>query len=441
MKDISIKFMVGIVVSMFLMSGTMMVPSVLGTQEGKNTDDLPDLAVRNIAWMSPVIAGYDLPVTIYIENIGNTPVQIGFWIDVNYASQSGFWQIGTETHQIWVAPPINEGICKAVEFTTTALNTEQANFEVLLDTTNTIEELNENNNIKQRCSVAIGVAPGTSFTTPVYLRNERLDITDIFTVEVNTATLPEGWTFLGGVPPTTIEAAPGGNVVLSETVIVPEDNIKNAKIIINASRQSDGELKFLEIFVITSPEIGIYFTPYTNEFIVSGSSYLASNIEVTSTIISEKGNKKVTNYTVTDDSGHYITATIETLSTRNNFIYQILELNNNGIVTILENNRFKITFLIDQYNELKYLHQEMIYEKSILYSYIDYNSIKDQTIMIGESAIGPHNLEFNGIASLSVRTWNNNIIPMRLDTEDYETWAIGIPGFCCWIDCPLLMSC
>jgi len=422
------------IVGMIFLSGMMMMPT---TVEAKN--DLPDLAVRNIAWRSPVQKDELLPVTIYIENIGNAPVDCGFWIEVNYAEFPGFWQEAAESHNIWVNPPIKEGQCRAVEFTTIALNSECANFEVSVDTTNEIIESNEYNNVRHRCSIAIGVAPNTSFTTQLFLRNEML-FTDSFIIEINPTTLPDGWGFLGGIPPSTITAQPGGNIILSETVIVPNDATLNARIQVNATRVSDGDFRFVEIYVITSPEIGIYFTPYTNELIVSGSSYLGHYLESTSTLITDKGIFKITKYTVTDDNGRYISATIQTIHTKLCLKYTILEFDYNGVVSIPAVNDFQIIHLIDNNNELKQYNQKMNYEKSIMYSDVRYNSKDDVTTMVGETPAGSHDLLFNGIASLSVRTWNSSIIPMRLDTNNYQTWAIGIPGFCCWIDCPLLMS-
>ena len=210
MKDYGKMLFASTIVCVMLMSGMMVLPSSVLAKQGQ-----PDLIVRGIGWVYPVETGESLHVTVTVENVGEAPVQDGFWVELRYAALSGFWQEATDTYQIWVNPPIKAGEIKAVETDIVALNSHQVNFEATADTTNLIAEQDEDNNELHRCLIAVGAAPGSTMSAPVYLRNERLDIVETFTIEVDASTIPEGWEFAGGIPPTTVTAAPGANVELS----------------------------------------------------------------------------------------------------------------------------------------------------------------------------------------------------------------------------------
>lgn len=395
------------------MSGLMVLPSNVVAQEGQ-----PDLTVKKIGWRFPAVDGEDLPVTIYIENIGDASVQTGFWLEFNYATLSGFWQEATETLQIWVEPPIGAGEIKGIEFTTTALNTHQVNFGATIDTSDVIAEFDEENNHWQGCSIAVEAIPGSSITVPIYLRNERIDIVETFTVEVDEASIPDGWGFVGGLPPTTVTAAPGGNVVLSEGAIVPADTTSNPTIRINARRQSDGASQFIAIRVLTTPEIGFSFNPYTEEVFVTGIDDIESEVSVTSEIISERGHVTLAKYTVTNTRGQYTSALVRMISTRNHNMFEIREIDYNGVVTITpEKNMFVTTYLVKN-GELKHFHQYMKYGDPDVQLRTFYNAKDDQTTMVGEIVGEDIRATFDGFDGLGMRILNEKVFPIRLDTSD-----------------------
>jgi hypothetical protein len=415
------------IVCVMLLSGMMVLPSNIVAEQGQ-----PDLVVRNIGWVFPVKQGEELPVTVYIENIGSAPVQKGFWIEINYAEQSGFWQEATETHTIWIDPPIKIGEVKAVDFTSFGLNTHQANFEVSLDTTNAIMELNEMNNYKHVCSIAIGATPGSSISTPVYLRNERIDITETFIIEVDPSTVPDGWGFTGGLPPTTVTALPGGNVVLSETAIVPTDTILNSVFRLNATRQSDGAVQSIAIRVVTTREIGFSFNPYQNEFSVWGVDQIDSEFTLTTELISKRGAVSYTMYTVTDNLGQYTSATVKSTNTKNLNMFEIIEINYNGLVTITPDaNMFLTTFLVDN-NELRHFNQYMNYGP-IQSAHTQYNINLDQTTIRDDEST----TTLNGFNALGVRISNGKVLPIRLDTRDPSV-PLCPNRWCSFIDCYMM---
>jgi len=435
MKDISIKLMVGIVVSTFVMSSLMVIPSTVFAQQVR---EAPDLVVRNIAWKFHVVEGEDLPVTVYVENIGTAPVQTGFWIEVKYAGLSGFWQEAIETHQIWVNPPIIEGTIKAVKFTTTALNTHQANFEASLDTTNTITETNENNNIKHNCDIIVEGIPGTSISVPIYVRNERTDMWETFTIEADETTIPGGWGFTGGLPPTTVQAAPGNNVIQSEGITVPMDTSKNAYIMLNTTRESDGASQSIAIRVITTPEMGFSFNHYTNELIVSGVNQIGAEVFVSSELISEIGHKTVTKYTVTNTRGQSISAVVMMKSVKQLNTFEITEIEYNGIAIITpDDSQFLTKFRLDKNGEVERYYQYMSYGSEI-YSETNYDERDNQTTMIGKGPAGNHWVEFDGLEALGVIINNERIIPARLDTTNVTTLG-GIGSLHDWSDCYMLL--
>ena len=328
----------------------------------------------------------------------------------------GFWQEATESFQLWVEPPIRAGEIKAVAFTTTALNTHQANFEANLDILNSVAESNEDNNQMHACLIAVDGAPSSSISVPVYLRNVRTDIVETFLVEADETTIPDGWIFAGGIPPTTVTALPGGNEILSESTVVPADTTTNPIIKISATRESDGESQSILIKVLTTPEIGFSFNPYTDEFTVWGVDQLQqSDFETTSTIIYENEGKTIEAFTVINDRGQYVQATLEIHSGKQFHMYKILEINYNGVVTITpEDNMFLTTFLVKN-GELRHFFQYVKYgpEK---YSHNLYN-VNTETMTFRANIDGEHSVtNFDGFEASGVRMWDGEVQPIRLDT-------------------------
>ncbi len=402
-----------IIVSMVFLSGMMVLPSSVQAKQGQ-----PDLIVRGIGWVYPVETGDSLPVTVTVENIGEASVQHGFWAELHYAELSGFWQEATETYQLWVEPPIRAGEIKAIETTIVALNTHQVNFEAIADTTNLITEVDENNNEFHRCLIAVGATPGTSISVPVFLKNEML-FGDVFTVSVDESTIPEGWGFAGGLPPTIVTAVPGGNVQLSESAIIPLDTTTNPVFYLSATRQSDLASQTIMIKVITTPEIGFSLNPYTNEFSMWGADHTQqSDFVASSTIISENGHKRVEQFTVTDYEGQYVQATLEILSTRQHFEYSILEINYNGVITITpENNRFLTTFLVNN-GELNQFFQYSIYSPGN-YAFTHYDSINNETEITAIIDSGQPNIgTYYGWEAMGSRIESGKIVATLLDTSD-----------------------
>ncbi|MDO9538263.1 MAG: CARDB domain-containing protein [Thermoplasmata archaeon] len=401
------------IVSMIFLSGMMVLPTTVEAQQG-----LPDLVVKNIGWRFPVMEDEVLLGTVYIENTGTASVEDGFWINVNYATLPGFWQEATESLQLWVEPPIRAGEIKAVAFTTTALTTHQTNFDVDLDIFNNIVESDEDNNQMHACLIAVGGAPGSSLRVPIYLRNEML-MAQTFTVEVDETTIPDGWGFEGGLPPTTITAAPGGNVMLSESITIPADTIENPIFRLNAMRHSDNQLQSIFIKVLTTPEIGFSFNPYTKIFTAWGVDHLQqSDFTISSTILSQEGYKTVEEFTVTNDRGQYVRATLEIVSTKHLHMYEILEINYNGVTTIIpEENRFLTMFNVDKNGQLQRFSQSMNYAPEI-YTFTRYDGKYDQTIMEYKNLEEKLTVTFDGFDALGVRIENQNILSIRLDTSD-----------------------
>lgn len=423
MEEFRKRLLTTTIVCVMIMSGLMALPTSVDAKKGQ-----PDLAVKNMSWIYPVIEGEDVPFVVYVYNQGNAPVETGFWLKVNYAELPGFWQEPTVTHQIWVEPPIKAGTKKAVEITLTALTTHQMNIEAILDTTNIIAETNEENNEGHVCLVSVGAERGSPVSVPIFLRNENLFGGETFTVEADPSKIPDGWSFSGGVPPTTVTAAPGGNVALSEGTIVPGDTHLNPVFRINATRQSDRDTRIMYIKVLSSPEIGFSFSPFLNEFCTMGIDQIESDETLTKTILEEKGYMTIEEHTVTNIYGQYVKATLEMHSNNHMNMYKILEINYNGETTIIpENNMFLTTFGLDDDGNLKHYYQYMKCD-SENYQHTYYDAKENQTTMKGKLDGKDFVITFDGFDAVGVRILNDQIATARLDTRD-----LSIP--LCMNDC------
>ncbi|MFO7991528.1 MAG: CARDB domain-containing protein [Thermoplasmata archaeon] len=404
-----------LVIGLLVFSGLAILPAtVTRAEQGQ-----PDLVVKNIGWVFPVKEGEELPVTVYVENVGDADVDDAFWLEVEYSDTFGFWQEPTERFDIWVEPPIKAGEIKGVEFTTTALETHQVDFEAFLDTTEVITESNEENNKGHLGVLSIEVPPGTTATGSVHVRNEGLT-SDTFTIEADESTLPEGWELSGGIPPTQVTAQPGENVALSETLIVPEDTIMNPAIRFNATRQSDGEEQEVYLQVQTTPEMGFSFNPYIDEFSVWVVDSADTEVSITSEIISEFGPISVTEYTATNTNGNYLGVTVNRIKTRHLNMYEITELDYNGEITITpDDNRFITTFNVKN-DELKHYHQKMISNPETAFN-TRFN-IRDELTTIEGTLNGERvTLTLDDFHGLGARITNGQIYPLRLDTRDTTT--------------------
>ena len=69
------------------MSGMMVIPSVIGAEPGYK-----DIAVCGVSYIFPIVEGEDIEGTIYMKNIGSEEINTGFWVEINYAENIGFWQ-------------------------------------------------------------------------------------------------------------------------------------------------------------------------------------------------------------------------------------------------------------------------------------------------------------------------------------------------------------
>ncbi len=415
-----------LVIGLLVFSGLAIMPATVVQAEQRQ----PDLVVRKIAWLFPVKEGEELPITVFIENVGESPVEDGFWMKVNYAELAGFWQKPEETLDIWVEPPIKAGEVKAVGFSTIALGMYQGNFDVTLDTTNNIVESNEYNNIGNDCIISVNVAPGTSTTGTVYLRNENSATSETFTIDVDGSTIPEGWEISGGIPPTQVTVSPGGNFALSETLIIPEDTILNKAIKLNATRQSDGASQSIFLLVQTTPEIGFSFNPYINDFSVWGVDSIDSDVSISSEIISQFGPISETRYTITNTQGQYISTIVKMISTRHLNMFEISNIDYNGVITINpDNNLFLTSFKTDHNNEIKHFYQKT--HSSLIKVDAFYNTIYDQTKIRYQIDDERSTATYDGFEALGARVVNGEVFAIRLDTRDNaEPMCPNYPG--CW---------
>ena len=188
---------------------------------------------------------------------------------------------------------------------------------------------------------------------------------------------------------------------------------------INATRLSDGSSQFIYLKVLTTPEIGFSFNPYLNEFSIWDADQTQQwGHDITSSIISENKGKTVEAFTVTNDEGHYVQAILEIHRNKQSFMYKILEINYNGVVTITpEDNMFLTTFIV-QNGELKHFFQYSRYSPDI-YAFTSYDSRNDETTIklvmdSEETAIG----SYDGWDALGSRIESGRIIAGLLDTSD-----------------------
>ena len=418
-----------LIVGAMIMSGVMALPSTVVAKNSNQIQGTADLVVEAFNWRFPIVTGEELPVTIYVKNIGTAPVDAGFEIQVDYAELSGFWQQPTETFYIWVEPPIGVGEIKAVEFTTTALNTYQANFEAQLDSLDNIVELDENNNYRHICLISVEAAPGSILSVPVYARNVNLYMGDIFTIAADETRIPDNWDMSGGLPPSNVPASPGANVALSEIITVPLDTTINPVFRINATRQSDGEAQSTFIEFLTTPEMGFSFSPFLNEFTVMGADSIDSETIVTSEVISQQGPLSLTKYTVTNSRGQYTSATIRMISTNHLNMFEITEIDYNGVETIIpEENFFMTTFLVKN-GELKHFNQYMRYNPD-LYVIASYDRKTDTSTMTGAENGEQFKTTFDGFDAMGTRVFDAHLASIRLDTSDPNVPLC--PNVNCW---------
>ncbi|MFH0815288.1 MAG: CARDB domain-containing protein [Methanobacteriota archaeon] len=416
------------IVGLFITSGLMVIPSGVRAQQ----QGMPDLAVTHIGWRFPVMEGNELLGTIYVENQGASAVETGFWIELGYAERPGFWQQVVETQQIWMDPPIQAGEIKGVGFTTTGLATNTANFIATADSTDLIQEVDETNNVGYLCRIAVGVAPGSSVSIPIYVRNGNLQSADSFSIGMDETTVPSGWVVSGGIPPTSIDSPPGGNVVVAETIYVPEDALINPTLKLRAIRQSDGQITDIRIKIITTPEMGISFNPYLNDISVIGTDEIDSEVSVISEIILQTRAISVTKYTVTNNRGQYLSAIVEMVSTKNLNLIKIKEIDYNGILTIEpKNNLFLTVFKIDDGALTKY-YQNMRYSQDMhIQTFYDSNT---DTTTFSSSINGNQSTEnLQGWQGVGVRILDGELVPIRLDTT--EPMQPLCTNWMCWVWC------
>ncbi len=417
-----------LVIGLLVFSGLAIMPATAVQAEQRQ----PDLVGKGIGAVYPVIEGEELPMTIYIENIGDADVEDGFWMELKYAETAGFWQEPTETFDIWVEPPIRAGGIKGVKYVVEALASYQVNFELVLDTTDTIAESNEGNNVGHECVIPLDIAPGTSATDTIHVRNENIMAQETFTLEADESTIPEGWVLQGAIPPTEITAQPGENVAVSETLYVPENTILNQAIKLNVTRQSDGASQSIYILVQTTPEMAFSFNPYTEVFTVWGVDTVNSEVNITSEVISQIGLITTTKYTVTNTRGQYISSIVKMVSTKHLNFYEITELDYNGVITIIpEDNFFLTTFKTDKNNGLVHFHQVMRYDDN-MNMLVRYKRKSDETILFGKTLEEKITATFSGFDALGVKILNGGIHPTRLYVSDKNEPMCPNPCLTSW---------